>query len=89
MDSGSSFTSHPNASAERHSNLDGAVSIVTLSHIHDSWKTADGSKIQIVKTVFSTGKGKNDGISRCLLYKIRIVIASRLLAPSQPATRKK
>ena len=62
---------------ECHSYFDSAVGIVTLAHIHDAGETADGSKIQIVKTIFSTGQGKDDGISRCLLYKIRIVITSR------------
>ena len=76
MERGSSFTPHPNASARAHRNLDRAVSIVALSHIHKSWKPTDGSKVQIVKSVFSTCKCKNYGIRRCLLYKFGIVIAS-------------
>ena len=61
-----------------HRNLDGAVSIVALSHIHYSRKTANRTQIQIIEPVFAAGKGQNNAVCRCLLYKFGIIIASRL-----------
>ena len=56
--------------------FDGSVCIVTLSHIHDPREIPDGSEIQIIKTVFSTGQCKNDRIRRCLFYEFRIIVSA-------------
>ncbi len=60
---------------KRKRNLDGAVSVVTLSHIHNTGQTANGAKIQVIKAIFAAGKGENNRIGRCLLDKIGIVVA--------------
>ena len=53
--------------------LDCTVRIVALPHIHDTRKTADRSQIKIVKTIFSTGKGKHSRVRRSLFHKFRII----------------
>ena len=35
--------------------FDGAVGIVALAHVHDSRESADGSEVEVVKSVFSAG----------------------------------
>ena len=41
---------------ESHGNLDGTVRIGSLSHIHQSWESADRTKIEIVKAIFTASK---------------------------------
>ena len=67
------------ASAIATRNLDGAVSVVALSHIHYSRKTANRTQIQIIEPVFAAGRESEQCcLLRCLLYKFGIIIASRL-----------
>src|SRR5699024_9992806 len=59
-----------------HGHLDGAVGVVALSHVHDTGKSADGSRIQIVEAVFSAGQGEDDAVVRRLFYEFCIVVSS-------------
>ena len=58
------------------SDLDGAVSIVALSDIHQTGQTVDGAKVKVVEAVFAAGKGQHYGIGRRLLYKLCVVVAA-------------
>ena len=40
---------------QSHSYLYCTVGVVTLSHIHDSWKSTDFADIKVIKSVFSAG----------------------------------
>ncbi len=59
-----------------HCDLNRAVSVITLTDIHDPGQSADGTQIQIIETVFSTGQSQDYGIRRGLLYKIGKITAS-------------
>ena len=40
-----------------HCNLYRTISVITLTHIHQSWQTIDFSKIKIIETEFATCQG--------------------------------
>ncbi len=61
-------------------NFNRTVSIVALSHIHYTGKSANPAKVQVVKSIFPTGKCKDHTIGRGLLYKFGIIAASRFRA---------
>ena len=70
-------------------NLNRTISIITLAHIHQSWQTTNFSQIEIIETEFATCQGEDDTVRRCLFHKFGVIVFVPVLAPSQPATRKK
>jgi len=65
---------------QSHSDLNGAVSVVALAHIHDAGQPGDGAEIEVVEAVFTTGQSEDNGILGGLLHKIGVVIAAGLCA---------
>ena len=51
-ESGSSFLQDIKCICKCHSNLDRTISIITLTHIHQSWKTTDLSRSRSLKRNF-------------------------------------
>jgi hypothetical protein len=49
---------------ERQGDLDCAVCVVTLSHIHETRKSADHSEIKVVKTVLTASERQNNAVGR-------------------------
>ena len=76
MDNGRSFTPQPKSIRKCNSNLDGAVSVVALSNIHQTGQTIDAAEVKVVEAVFAAGKGQHYGIGRRLLDKFCVVVAA-------------
>ena len=60
-----------------HGNLNCAVGIITLAHIHQPGQTADFTQIKIVETEFSTGQGEDDAVRRGLFYEFCVIVSAR------------
>ena len=63
---------------QTHRHTDGAVRIVALPHVHQSWQSSDFSQRQIVKTKFTAGKCQHNGVFRRLFYKLCVIISAGL-----------